>query len=85
MTKYIQFVEENADGCGTDVEVIIAIESDLCLTPAHVTALANAISNIKKEWSGDDWDIDAVVEEAMARVFGDIDYTCICPDICVCF
>lgn len=85
MTRYIKFVEENVDGCGTDAEVVIAIESDLCLTPAYVTALTNAISDIKKEWDEDDWDTDAVVEEAMTRVFGDVDYTVVYPDICIVF
>lgn len=85
MTRYIKFVEENVDGCGTDAEITIAIEADLCLTPAYATALTNAISDIKKEWGEDDWDTDAVVEEAMTRVFGDVDYTIVCPDICVVF
>ena len=85
MTRYIQFVEENADGCGTDINVIIAVEADLCLTPAYEERLKNAISEIKREWLPEDCGMDAIIEEAMSRVFGDIEYTCVCPDICVCF
>lgn len=85
MIRYIKFVEENVDGCGSDVDVVIAIESDLCLTPAYTAALKKAISEIKKEWAEDEWDTDAIVGEAMSRVFGDAKYTLVFPDICVYF
>lgn len=85
MTRYIKFVEENVDGCGTDAEVVIAIESDLCLTPACATALKKAVSEIKQEWGEDEWDTDAIVGEAMSRVFGDTKYTLVWPDVCVYF
>lgn len=83
MTRYIQFVEENVDGCGTDVKVMVAIESDLCLTPAYGEQLKVAIAKIKQEWRHDEWNTDEIIAEAMSRVFGHGKWTFVGPDIFV--
>lgn len=80
--QIIRFVERDVDGCGTDAEVLVLLNTDLPLTRGHQERLINAINEIKEEWADDEWDTDSVVEEAFIRVFGyDAEMEIIFPDI----
>lgn len=82
MKQIIKFVEKDVDGCGTDAEVMLLLETDLPLTNGHKARLEKAIEDIRKEWQDDEWDTDSVVEEAFQRVFGsDMDFEFVLPDI----
>ena len=84
MTQIIQFTEKDVDGCGTDVDALIALETGLCLTHGHVMRLKSAIRDINQEWEPEMWDTNDVINEAMRRVFGkDAEYQFITPDIAV--
>ena len=70
-TKVIRFVEKNVDGCGSDAEIIILIDTYVPLRHYHKEALEMALSELKKELEDELWDTDSLVEEALTRVFGE--------------
>lgn len=73
MKELIKFIEENVDGCGTNAEVMYAVEcghGDF-LTNGHRYRLEKELEEIKKQADSEDWDTDTMVEEAMKRVFGE--------------
>ena len=72
MNKLIHFVEENADGCGTNVNVMIRV-CDGVYTKQEKQGnienmLTNALEEIKREWC--EWETDSIIKEACDRVFG---------------
>lgn len=82
LNQIIRFTERNVDGCGSDAEVMVLLKTDFLLTSGHKTRLEHEIESIKREWEGDDWDTDSVVEEAIARVFGeDAEWEAVLPDL----
>ena len=84
LNQIIKFVEKNVDGCGTDAEVMVLIQTDGLLTNGHKMRLEKAIEDIRTEWDTDDWDTDSVVEEAIVRVFGtDAEVKIVIPDLLI--
>lgn len=84
LNQIIKFVEKNIDGCGTDAEVMVLIQTDGLLTNGHKMRLEKAIEDIRTEWKDDDWDTDSVVEEAIVRVFGaDVEVKTVIPDLLI--
>ena len=84
LNQIIKFVEKNVDGCGTDAEVMVLIQTDGLLTNGHKMRLEKAIEDIRTEWDTDDWDTDSVVEEAIVRVFGaDAEVKILIPDLLI--
>lgn len=84
LNQIIKFVEKNVDGCGTDAEVTVLIQTDGLLTNGHKMRLEKAIEDIRIEWEGDDWNTDSVVEEAIVRVFGaDAEVKTVIPDLLI--
>lgn len=82
LNQIIRFIERDVDGCGSDAEVVALLKTDLPLTSGQKTRLEQEIESIKREWEGDDWDTDSVVEEAIARVFGeDAEWETVLPDL----
>ena len=82
LNQIIRFIERNVDGCGSDAEVVVLLKTDRPLTSGHKTSLEHEIESIKREWEDDDWDTDSVVEEAIARVFGeDVVWGIVLPDL----
>lgn len=76
--------KKNVDGCGTDAEVMVLIQTDGLLTNGHKMRLEKAIEDIRTEWDTDDWDTDSVVEEAIVRVFGaDAEVKIVIPDLLI--
>lgn len=69
MRGIIRFREENIDGCGTDVELMVRV-TNMEVTNDHYDKLRNAIADIREEWEPEDQDTDSIVEEALDRVFG---------------
>ena len=82
LSQIIRFVERDVDGCGSDAEVVALLKTDLPLTVGHRTRVEQEIEAIKRELNGDGWDTDSVVEEAIARVFGEnTEWEVVLPDL----
>ena len=62
MKQVIKFIDENVDGCGTNVEVLIQVEGKLQLTSAVLQETKDVIKRYKIE--NDLWCTDEVVDEA---------------------
>lgn len=65
--KLVRFTEHNVDGCGSDAEVILQIDSD---EPVNSKILESVISDIVSETADEDMDTDSIVSEACKRYFG---------------
>lgn len=61
----IKFLNDDADGCGTSVECIVKVNTDL--TNGDKKRLQNIVDNLKNE--DEDWDFDEIVEEACRKYF----------------
>lgn len=84
--QLIHFTEKNVDGCGTDAELLLAVETNEPLTKEHQQNLARVIEDIRHEWEPEECDTDSVVEEAMTRIFGEnARYHTVTPDISIVF
>ena len=83
--QFIKFVERNVDGCGSNAEVLVLINSDQQVSNDDAKRFADEIELIKKEWADKPWDTDSIVEEALLRVLGqyalDFEIEFIIPDI----
>lgn len=82
MKQVINFIEKNVDGCGTDVSVMIMVDTDLVLTAGHRERLLAAIEEIKNKLAGE-WDTDTLINEAMVKVFDEEEYEVLLPDLTI--
>ena len=82
MLQIIRFLEEDVDGCGTDIEAMISIETDFALTFGHKKRLSEAVEEAKEEL--EEWDTDTLINIAMEKVFGE-QGEAVYPDIEVIF
>ena len=64
--KLVRFTEKNVDGCGSDAEVILQIDSD---EPVNSKILESVISDIVSETADEYMDTDSIVSEACDRYF----------------
>ena len=62
MTQIIKFVDINADGCGTDIDVYVRVEGAE-LTNGVIARTKKAIEEYKKE-NPYEWDTNTVVDVA---------------------
>ena len=85
VNNIIKFTEENVDGCGGNAEVLVLINSDLCLTNGYKTRLQNALKEIKANTAAEDLDTDTMIAEAIEMVFGDEPWEYIFPDMEIVF
>lgn len=65
--KLIRFTEKNIEGCGSDAEVILQVNTD---EPVNSKVLESIISDIVSETTAEDMDTDSIVSEACERYFG---------------
>lgn len=63
MRQIINFIDRNVDGCGTNVETMIQVESNAPLTNEVIQRTKDVIEKYKVENEGN-WTTDDVVEEA---------------------
>lgn len=78
----IKFVEQNVDGCGTDVDVLIGINMEI--KSDDYQKFMDTIEELKTELTPDEWDTDTVVEMVMGRVFGeDADWFFVNPQMVI--
>lgn len=63
---YIELTDVDVDGCGTDVTVMMEIDSD-GLTTGTVDRIQEAISNYKQENEGE-WDSDGCFDAAAEQL-----------------
>lgn len=83
--QIIKFVERNVDGCGTDAEVTILVNTSLPLSEVQ-ERLTKTIEGMRKEVEEEMWDTDSVVYEACTKVFGlDAEWEVFVPDIAIIF
>lgn len=65
--KLVRFTEENVDGCGTDAEVIIQVNTD---EPVNSKILEGIISEYISGNKEEDLDTDTIVAAACEKYFG---------------
>lgn len=65
--KLVRFTETNIDGCGTDAEVIIQVDTD---EPINSRILEGIISEYISENKEEDFDTDSIVSAACEKYFG---------------
>ena len=70
MLQIVRFVEQDVDGCGTDVEAMVWVETDADLCSGYTERLEQAVAETKRELV-DEWSTDELIDGAMKRVFGD--------------
>lgn len=63
MEQFINFIDVNVDGCGTDVTVSVRVVGEKSLTQEIVEKINAAISDYKEEYAGE-WDTDGCIDVA---------------------
>lgn len=63
---YIELIDVDVDGCGTDVSTIVSVNTEN-ITNGMVGRLTKAISDYKKEVSGE-YDTDGCVKAVLAQL-----------------
>ncbi len=61
----IEFKDENADGCGTDISVLMKVGTEL--TNGDAERLQKLVNQLKEE--EDEWDTDSLVDEIAEKYF----------------
>ena len=64
--QFIKFVDENVDGCGTDVTAIAKVYGN-DITVGTIDRIKDAICNYKSEYEGE-WDTDGCLDAATEQL-----------------
>ena len=64
----LRMVDNNADGCGTIISVLVMVEGKLFDDDAN--KLQTIVDELKEEW--EDWNFDEIVEESCKKLFTNI-------------
>lgn len=75
MKRIINFIDENVDGCGTDVSVYVQIEGDADITNGVLNRTKNVIEDYKAH-NNNEYTTDDVVEEACRYLTEKEGYKC---------
>lgn len=80
----IKFIDEDVDGCGTDVTVLARVYGN-DITVGTIDRIKEAISNYKKENEGE-WDTDSCLDVATEQLEAEgYEVHWINPSIEICF
>lgn len=65
---YVELVEQNVDGCGTDISIMLEVKRDAPISPVMMKShMQNAIDMYKDENPGE-WDTDGCFDAAIKRL-----------------